>query len=335
MPRKMQAEVPAFATFWAQELGCSTSSIALMRGGINNDVFACRSAATSLVIKGYPDLVSGDRCRFQAEVAFLTYANQVAKGFVPSLLHIDASRRCIVMEHLDGRVFSDGCSPSAMQLARAGEFIRRLNSDLGLARASSIGAAAESYATLSGHIANIEARIAKFSSAHLPENLVDAGARLLVRMQRGLDSMREQIGARLRNGDLLDAIEPGTQRLSPSDFGFHNAIDCPGGTRFIDFEFAGWDDPAKAAIDFSLQPRVPVPLILFNLANYFPIEDCYMVETRMSALMEILKLKWACIIGSILALDRFSELATRQELSESVPFIERRIVLASSYVEGA
>lgn len=45
------------------------------------------------------------------------------------------------------------------------------------------------------------------------------------------------------------------QTLSPSDFGFHNAIcDSHGKLVFIDFEYFGWDDPAKLICDFLLHP---------------------------------------------------------------------------------
>ena len=43
--------------------------------------------------------------------------------------------------------------------------------------------------------------------------------------------------------------------LSPSDFGFHNAIRRPDGSlAFVDFEYFGWDDPAKTLADFVLHP---------------------------------------------------------------------------------
>ena len=44
------------------------------------------------------------------------------------------------------------------------------------------------------------------------------------------------------------------QLLSPSDFGFHNAIQTKNGLRFIDFEYFGWDDPVKLTSDFVLHP---------------------------------------------------------------------------------
>ena len=43
--------------------------------------------------------------------------------------------------------------------------------------------------------------------------------------------------------------------LSPSDFGFHNAIRRKDGTlAFTDFEYFGWDDPVKLISDFSYHP---------------------------------------------------------------------------------
>jgi hypothetical protein len=44
------------------------------------------------------------------------------------------------------------------------------------------------------------------------------------------------------------------QVLSPSDFGFHNAIQTKDGLKFIDFEYFGWDDPVKLTCDFILHP---------------------------------------------------------------------------------
>ncbi len=43
--------------------------------------------------------------------------------------------------------------------------------------------------------------------------------------------------------------------LSPSDFGFHNAVRRNGGgVVFLDFEYFGWDDPVKLVSDFLLHP---------------------------------------------------------------------------------
>jgi hypothetical protein len=52
--------------------------------------------------------------------------------------------------------------------------------------------------------------------------------------------------------DGFDApLDRALQTLSPSDFGFHNAIRRPDGSlAFLDFEYFGWDDPVKLMSDF-------------------------------------------------------------------------------------
>ena len=60
-------------------------------------------------------------------------------------------------------------------------------------------------------------------------------------------------------------LDPAERCLSPSDFGFHNAILANDGRlRFIDFEYAGWDDPSKLICDFFCQPAVPAPPQAFD-----------------------------------------------------------------------
>ena len=44
--------------------------------------------------------------------------------------------------------------------------------------------------------------------------------------------------------------------LSPSDLGFHNAVQRDGQLVFLDFEYFGWDDPAKLICDFVLHPAM-------------------------------------------------------------------------------
>ena len=58
-------------------------------------------------------------------------------------------------------------------------------------------------------------------------------------------------------GDRTLGVEART--LSPSDFGFHNAIRTKAGLlAFVDFEHFGWDDPAKTIADFVLHPGMDI-----------------------------------------------------------------------------
>jgi hypothetical protein len=66
-----------------------------------------------------------------------------------------------------------------------------------------------------------------------------------------LSRERERIGAR-RDPDT--ELPVALRTLSPSDFGFHNALRRDDGLVFLDFEYFGWDDPVKLACDFALHP---------------------------------------------------------------------------------
>jgi thiamine kinase-like enzyme len=49
--------------------------------------------------------------------------------------------------------------------------------------------------------------------------------------------------------------------LSPSDFGFHNALRrADDQLIFLDFEYFGWDDPAKTIADILLHPNPAMDL---------------------------------------------------------------------------
>jgi hypothetical protein len=94
---------------------------------------------------------------------------------------------------------------------------------------------------------------------------------------------------------------PQEQRwISPSDFGFHNALlETNGRPRFFDFEYAGWDDPAKLMADFVCQPAIPVPLGMWNdfLGG---LAECRHwnpeIALRARVLLPAYRIKWCCIM---------------------------------------
>jgi hypothetical protein len=101
------------------------------------------------------------------------------------------------------------------------------------------------------------------------------------------------------DGQPLDAPLPIAARvLSPSDFGFHNCLVTSAGLKFIDFEYAGWDDPAKTVCDFFCQPAVPVPGAHFErfLAAVISATGDAGIRDRVAFLRPVYELKWCCIM---------------------------------------
>jgi len=87
--------------------------------------------------------------------------------------------------------------------------------------------------------------------------------------------------------------------LSPSDFGFHNAIqDLNGKIIFLDFEYFGWDDPAKAISDFILHPAMSLSgdqkkYFVNRIIEKFDSDE--QLLTRLRNVFPLFALKWCMI----------------------------------------
>ena len=87
--------------------------------------------------------------------------------------------------------------------------------------------------------------------------------------------------------------------LSASDFGFHNSLlQADGSVRFVDFEYAGWDDPSKLICDFCNQPDVLLDSslsVIFRRAVIHHNPRPEALQKRFSALEPLYQIKWSCI----------------------------------------
>ena len=330
----VEANAPGFAVNWARQLGGSPLTLERLRGGINNRVYRCGSNNQKWVIKGYTPVKLGQRDRMQAEVEFLRFAYQAAPGFTPALIEVDLEQRCVVLEHIEGEAFPVGVPPSEAAVAEAVEFFRRLNaaSQLELARESIQLGAAEGFLSLRQHLNNVHERLERMSCIHLESHLRPQAEALLRQLQRKLDYTEGWISRMIGQGMVADEIDRNLLCVSPSDFGFHNAIQTAKGIRFIDFEFSGWDDPAKAAQDFILQPRIPIAKELSPLTTALPLELRPTILRRCKAIGPILELKWACIQLAVLQPARLEEiLSVAPELTYTL--IQKRLEKACYYLK--
>ena len=333
MSSEANHQPPEFAKHWAKELGSSEKSLVQLQGGINNRVFRCGEGNNQWVIKGYLPLELNQRDRMQAEVDFLRYSAQVAPNFAPELIHFDPELRCVVLEHLEGKSFPEGVPPPEDAVNTAVEFFRRLNAETEAAKLSIHMDAAESFLSLTEHLNNVHQRVGGMECNHLPATARTEAKRLLAILQSELECIYENTTNRISSGEMVDLISTDSRCVSPSDFGFHNAIQTSTGLRFFDFEFAGWDDPAKTLVDFFLQPRSK---ITYDVAKFFDIFDTntsHAILSRAKSLMPILRLKWLCIILSILCPARLYKQLRVIHPQESLSHINNRIRTAIMFHE--
>ena len=88
--------------------------------------------------------------------------------------------------------------------------------------------------------------------------------------------------------------------LSPSDFGFHNALETQSGEIFfLDFEYFGWDDPAKTVCDFLLHPGMalsPSLKLQFATSLVRGLPWSQGLRERVAAYYPLFGLKWCLIL---------------------------------------
>ena len=87
--------------------------------------------------------------------------------------------------------------------------------------------------------------------------------------------------------------------VSPSDFGFHNTLVKNGQLFFVDFEYAGRDDPAKFIADFFIQPEIKVDVGYMQLfadkaLDFFDNKE--IIISRAVKLFPMFQVKWCCIM---------------------------------------
>lgn len=325
---------PTFAIHWARELGANPNTLERMHGGINNQVLRCGDGAQKWVIKGFSSVKPGRPDRMKAELQFLQYANQVAPGFTPVLVCSDLNRRCLILEHIEGKAFTESKPPTEEAIAEAVCFIDLLNRDRRQGIKLIEQEAAEGFLSLRQHVANVHERIQLMNCRHIEDQIRSKAELLLEHIRVEMDMVEARINRLIGLGLISDSIDLSQCCISPGDFGFHNAIITPSGVRFIDFEFAGWDDPAKTTLDFSLQPRVPLLGRGLPLLMAWPKEVRKSVNIRCQQMAPILRIKWLCILLSVLNEKRLHEILSVIPEQKKETLICSRLERAQAYLES-
>ncbi|MDD5656740.1 MAG: aminoglycoside phosphotransferase family protein [Elusimicrobia bacterium] len=271
-----------------------------LAGAANNRVFRVSSGDGELLLKSYFRHPGDARDRCATEFAFCRRAWELGLRCVPRAVIRDSRRSLALYEFVAGRRLRAG-EVGADSVRQAVSFWRGLNAArLGGRRCPEASDAGFSTAE---HLAAVARRLARLQGLPAACDL-DRQAREFARKELGEAWRRISAFVRERSRRLgleLDARLPRREwRLSPSDFGFHNAILERGGRlRFVDFEYAGWDDPAKTVCDFFCQQAVPVPagygpMFMRGVLGDLPRSRLH--RERVAMLMPVQRLKWCCIL---------------------------------------
>jgi aminoglycoside phosphotransferase (APT) family kinase protein len=268
--------------------GAPLTSLDAVGGGGNNRVYRAVAGGVTYALKSYPPQGADVRDRLAHEFGALTFMNERLGGAVPRPFGADRERGFALYEWIAGTRIArrePGDVPAAVSFAAA---LHGFRDD---PAAAGLPPAAEAVFGNAGLIGQLDARFGRLRAVaggepELARFLVDRVEPAYERLRRPAASFAE--------------LPPGRRTLSPSDFGFHNAIRrLDGRIAFIDFEYFGWDDPVKLVADFCWHPGMALDapereLFTAEMSAVYAADDAF--AARLAAYLPLIGLRWIAIV---------------------------------------
>ena len=288
---------PAARKLVQDATGSGLRELRPLSGGGNNRVFEALTDGGRFLLKAYFHHPNDPRNRLRNDYGFTRFAWDNGVRAVPRPLGADEANRLALYEFVEGRRLAPD-EVTADRLDEALAFFLALNRHRD--KAGDLGDASEACFSVREHCAVVARRVDRLQTIRGEEE-TDRAARelvareLLPRWGRVEASIFSALGA-----DLNQTLPAAGRCVSPSDFGFHNALlEKNGRLRFLDFEYGGWDDPAKMAGDFFCQVALPAPAERFEpfietVARGLSAPPSFLRRARF--LLPLYRVKWCCIV---------------------------------------
>lgn len=272
------------------------SSIEPLSGGKNNQIYKLKSVGgEQFVLKKYNSHPDDPRDRLGAEWGFLRAIWDGGIRKTPEPLAFSRKKNLALYTFINGTKVTK-VNISTEHINQAAQFIIDINSKA--VKFDKLPPASEACFSLEDHVEIIDNRVKRL--LHLDDNAPlyeDANNFVIDKLLPTWSELYLSIREFMNAGSLT---EPSTEWISPSDFGFHNALmDVHGAVKFIDFEYAGRDDLAKLVNDFFCCPEIEVPISLRPIFINMIVRDLQLPVSfikRCELLFRAYKIKWICII---------------------------------------
>ena len=289
-----QCEVDAFLA--ARGFSQSGASRRKLAGGGRHEVYLVEEGARKAVLKLHA--APGNTATldsFEHELRCHRFLAAHLPEHVTALLGAEPSSRALLFEWVEGtRPCAEQIDSALME--KMALFLIAANRPELHARAAEadIPFASEHGLSAWQHLRNAEQRIAALLAAS-GEDPNASEMKDFVRDE--LSSSLQVWQSRCRTQEFDHST---SQVFSPSDFGFHNVLlRGDGRCSFLDFEHAGWDDPAKLVADFILQPDFVLPPALAgSFAEELARSGCFghSLLGAVNSLLPVQAVKWTCIV---------------------------------------
>lgn len=314
--------------------GTAVGGATPVRKGGNSRVFRADAAnGACFALKFYPPRAADPRDRLGAEAAALAFLAEYAPGTAPRLIASDPGRNVALLEWIPGTAVGH---PADTDVDMALDFLGRIHALRNAPGAARLALASEACLSAREVEAQLDRRFRRLADA------AGTGTALATVLDR-MAAARNEAVARARalyRESVLDwsrEIGAAARTLSPSDFGFHNTLRRENGSLvFLDFEYFGWDDPAKLACDIMLHPGMDLPLsgklrFLNGLRDLYVADPAFRVRVR--ALYPLFGLRWCTILLNEFLPEKWAvrahaggadiETAQRRQLEKTEPLLQR------------
>ncbi len=288
--------------------------IAKLPTGFNSTLYKLTTDNGSTYIAKQYSLRNGDhRDRLSTEFYGLSYLWSHGIRSVPEPITLSLTHQIGVYRFINGKKLTPH-DVAPEHIHQAAIFLKSLYALSKAKDASKLPIASEACFTIDGFIISIEQRRRRLKSA--PRK-----AKTIQELHHFLDDEFFPVYKELLSFivseckrmeiDVHRPIRKYQMTLSPSDFGYHNAIIRDDGLLvFLDFEYFGWDDPAKMIADFLLHPAMSLSLdqkklFIKRLQPFFD-KDPILVN-RLPLVYLLLGLKWPLIMLNAFARPNVSD----------------------------
>jgi hypothetical protein len=270
----------------------------LLAGGKNNRVIRLTPASgPARVLKVFFRSASDNRDRMAHEYSFASFAWKQGLRALPEPIDAEPEHQCALFEFVAGG--KPPYPPTPRMMSEAMAFIQGLNRTRSSADASALKPGSEACFSLAEHLSTVERRILRLRVASLDD---DVRRWIEAELSPLWETIKSTVvaAAEAKGVDLGAPLAKKEWIISPSDFGFHNAIarDGSGALCFHDFEYAGWDDPAKLFGDMFNQIEYPLPTSYLGkvAASLLSLSSRpHELAPRLRWLLPVYGVKWCCI----------------------------------------
>lgn len=269
---------------WLTEVLQSDFTATTLSGGANNQGFCLKTSSDCFFLKRFAD-TSNARQKLEQEAAFsqTLYQLGIRNIAVPVAQH--STLRLSLFSFINGEPVRQ-LQPHHIQAALT--FVEQINQQR--SQVSQVALAAESPACLADFAQIVANRLSRLRAVAKEGPLAAALQALLADISRQFDHLCQDIPVSWQ-------LPLDRSYLSPSDFGFHNALETANGLYFIDFEYAGRDSLWKLFSDFFAQPAIAVPLHYTRLFFQQPLfVELANDPTSLLKVYQLTQLKWSLLM---------------------------------------